>query len=150
MKWLKFISKNSVITPKNFKMKLVNLCLLLPLLITQCKSKEASGNQHADNGLYYFATKDSAYVGVEDESGNIVIPAESRNMSSYDFKNPIKEHYLDLWGSRENKNPRGKSSENSPIKSCTETYDRRGKFLYKVLCFDNGADYFSEGLRRSS
>lgn len=94
--------------------------------------------------LYYFSTADSTKVGAKTESGKIIVPAKFSNYGNYNFKEPIEESTLEFIGTEKAKN----YSSKLPPMPAGEVYDRNGKFLYYPQWFDNGLDYFEEGLRR--
>ena len=95
--------------------------------------------------LYYFYTSDSTLVGVKNEKGKIIIPAQFSGFRIYDTENPINEHTIEFWGaSFKNK----KYDKDNPRIEAGEVYDRNGKFLYYPQWFDNGNDIWEEGLRR--
>ena len=92
--------------------------------------------------LHYFKSKDSL-VGVKNQAGKIIIPAQ----------------FINLTGLKEGEIVEG---ENNTIffdasladkkkvekNSWGVVFDRKGNLLYQPYSYDNGADYFSEGLRR--
>ena len=95
--------------------------------------------------LYYFYTSDSTLVGVKNEKGKIIIPAQFSGFRIYDTENPINEPTIEFWGtSFKNK----KYDKDNPRIEAGEVYDRNGKFLYYPQWFDNGNDIWEEGLRR--
>ena len=95
--------------------------------------------------LYYFYTSDSTLVGVKNEKGKIIIPAQFSGFKIYDTENPINEPTIEFWGtSFKNK----KYDKDNPRIEAGEVYDRNGKFLYYPQWFDNGNDIWEEGLRR--
>lgn len=107
----------------------------------------ANDNRHGQKGLYYFATKDSTLIGVEDENGKIIIPAQFDKFCRYDFKIPIKDSLIEFcWDSKFRKDT--DQRDGSPAFSGGEVWDRNGKYLYTVLWFDMGMDYYKEGVRR--
>jgi len=89
--------------------------------------------------LYYFITKDSL-VGVKDQKGKIIIlPRESLRYAYEDTVKPITDKviYMDAH-----------PGEAIEPHSWGSAYSREGKFLFAPFTFDNGPDYFSEGLTR--
>jgi len=89
--------------------------------------------------LYYFFTKDSL-VGVKDQKGKIIIvPRESLRYTYEDIVKPITDKviYMDAH-----------PGEAIEPHSWGSVYNREGKFLFAPFTFDNGPDYFSEGLTR--
>ncbi|WP_419870523.1 WG repeat-containing protein [Chryseobacterium sp. CT-SW4] len=88
--------------------------------------------------LRYFISEDSL-VGVKNQKGEIIIPAKHSNWTG--IKNGEKvigeTIYLEYSKALEReKNATG------------YVYDRKGNFLYQPFLYDNGADYFEEGVRR--
>lgn len=93
--------------------------------------------------LYYFCSPDSAFVGVKDQLGNIIIPATHRAGFNYDFEHPIIDPVIEFQDT--DAQPDRKDSPAIPI---GDIYNREGKLLYHAQLFDNGLDYYSEGFRR--
>nr|WP_315033883.1 WG repeat-containing protein [uncultured Chryseobacterium sp.] len=89
--------------------------------------------------LQYFKSKDSL-VGVKDQNGKIIIPAEFRVYSNLEDGEPINEETIYFDGFK-----KGEAKEKN---AWGYVYDKKGNFLYRPFFYDNGADYFSEGLRR--
>ncbi|WP_292008782.1 WG repeat-containing protein [Chryseobacterium sp.] len=91
--------------------------------------------------LRYFISEDSL-VGVKNQKGEIIIPAEFRIYSSTSLKNgeKIKENIIYIEGRKIN--------EADEKNASGYMYDRKGNFLYQPFIYDNGADYFVEGVRR--
>lgn len=88
--------------------------------------------------LKYFKSKDSL-VGVKDQDGRIVVPAQFQVFSFVKDGDPVEGETIFFDGTKdrdEEKNAWG------------YVYDRKGNFLYRPFAYDNGADYFSEGVRR--
>ncbi|WP_066803530.1 WG repeat-containing protein [Moraxella oblonga] len=92
--------------------------------------------------LYYFE-KDN-WVGVKDDNGNVIIEPSYSAIRYYDYNFPITTPYLEFFGA---KIPTT-YPKNALAYPAGEVYDHQGKFLYNVLSFDNGLDYWQEGLRR--
>jgi len=93
--------------------------------------------------LKYFISKDSL-IGVKNQAGKIIIQAEFKNYTGIKDGELLQEGIgnetiLFVGGKRNDKYEKNTSGY---------VYDRKGNFLYKPYLFDNGADYFSEGLRR--
>lgn len=110
----------------------------------QKSTKPTERPTFSQKGLYYFVTSDSTKVGVQDESGKIIIPAKFGAFYNYDFENPISDLVIEFMGT----DHISKLPKSSPITIAGEVYDRTGKFLYYPLWFDNGIDYYEEGFRR--
>lgn len=89
--------------------------------------------------LKYFKSKDSL-VGVKDQNGNIIIPAEFRVYSVLEDGDLVTEETIYFDGS--------KKDEAQEKDAWGYVYDKKGNFLYRPFFYDNGADYFSEGVRR--
>ncbi|MEJ5049487.1 WG repeat-containing protein [Chryseobacterium culicis] len=89
--------------------------------------------------LYYFKSKDSL-VGVKNKAGKIIVPAQFKIFSFLKDGDPVEGETILFDGSKEGEKP--EKNEWGYV------YDKNGKFLYKAFLYDNGADYFSEGLRR--
>ncbi|WP_160137575.1 WG repeat-containing protein [Chryseobacterium sp. c4a] len=113
--------------------KLLSIILLIPTLAFS-QEKEV---------LRYFISKDSL-IGVKNQAGKIIIPAEFRDYTGIKDGELVKEgmgnETILFFG--------GKRNEESEKNSFGSVYDKKGKFLYSPFFFDNGADYFSEGVRR--
>lgn len=93
----------------------------------------------AKEGLKYFKSKDSL-VGIKNQDGKIIIPAQFRVYSFLKDGEPVKEETIYFDGSKPN--------EVSEKNAWGYVYDRKGNFLYRPFFYDNGADYFAEGVRR--
>lgn len=104
--------------------------LLIPLF---CFSQEEE--------LYYFIGKDSL-VGVKNSKGEVIIPAEFDDAKYRGLEDgeKIEENLIFFMFHKEN--------SGKPLKGVGFMYDRKGNFLFYPYLFDNGADYFSEGLMR--
>ena len=114
------------------KKLLVFVCVSISLLVNG--QRKSPGKK-----LYYFLTKDSL-LGVKTGSGKVVIKA--RRIYRYgdkDLKKPIKEEliYLDA-----------PDDDIVEPHSCGVVYNRKGQFLFAPFFFDNGPDFFSEGMMR--
>ncbi|MDQ1161660.1 hypothetical protein QE422_002028 [Chryseobacterium sp. SORGH_AS 447] len=109
--------------------KLFGALLLIPML-SFSQQKEM---------LKYFKSKDSL-VGVKDQNGKIIVSAQFKIFSFLKDGEPIQGEtiYFD-----------GPKQDEVPEKNVWGyVYDRKGNFLYRPFAYDNGADYFSEGVRR--
>lgn len=91
------------------------------------------------NVLRYFKTKDSL-VGVKDQNGKIIIPAQFNVFSNLENGELIKDETVYFDGF--------KKDEAKQKNAWGYVYDRKGNFLYRPFFYDNGPDYFSEGVRR--
>ncbi len=118
-----------ILFPIHYMKKLLVAILLTPI-ISFSQGKE---------GLHYFKSKDSL-VGVKDKTGKIIVPAQFKIFSFLKDGDPVEGETILFDGSKE-----GEKAEKN---AWGYVYDRNGKFLYQPFLYDNGADYFSEGLRR--
>ena len=93
--------------------------------------------------LRYFKSRDSL-IGVKNQAGKIIIPAEFKDYTGIKegelVKDGIENETILFAG--------GKRDEKYEKNAFGYVYDRKGNFLYKPYLYDNGADYFSEGVRR--
>ncbi|MDR6131175.1 MULTISPECIES: WG repeat-containing protein [Chryseobacterium] len=109
--------------------KILVVTLLIPMIAFSQKKES----------LMYFKTKDSL-VGVKNSAGEVIVPAQFKIFSYLKNGQPVKEEtiYFD-----------GPKKDEVPEKNAWGyVYDRKGNFLYRPFFYDNGADYFSEGVRR--
>ncbi|WP_262989838.1 WG repeat-containing protein [Chryseobacterium gilvum] len=106
------------------------LAILLMPILSFSQGKEV---------LKYFISKDSL-IGVENQDGKIIIPAQFNVFSDLMDGEIIKEQTIYFDGTKENE------AEEKNVWGYV--YDRNGNFLYRPFAYDNGADYFSEGVRR--
>ena len=89
--------------------------------------------------LTYFKSKDSL-VGVKNSDGKIIVPAQFKIFSDLRNGEPVKGETVFFDGMKKDEEP-----EKNAL---GYVYDRNGNFLYRPFAYDNGADYFSEGVRR--
>lgn len=89
--------------------------------------------------LRYFKTKESL-VGVKNQKGEIVIPAQFKIYSDLEDGEVVEGETILFDGN--------KTGGNQEKNAWGYVYDRKGDFLYQPFMFDNGPDYFVEGLRR--
>ncbi|MCJ7932427.1 MAG: WG repeat-containing protein [Chryseobacterium sp.] len=89
--------------------------------------------------LHYFKSKDSL-VGVKNKAGKIIVPAQFKVFSYLKDGEPVMGETILFDGE--------KNGEKTEKNAWGYVYDRNGKFLYNPYLYDNGADYFSEGVRR--
>ncbi len=96
--------------------------------------------RRAPEELYYFCGKDSSTGGVKTKAGRVIIPAIYR-MSPMMCGARVDGHEIVLGDT---------SFIVDPVhhKYFEKVFDREGIFLYVPFFFDNGADYYEEGLRR--
>lgn len=94
------------------------------------------------NDLRYFISKDSL-VGVKNQKGEIIIPAQFINLTG--MKNgellKLENNAIFFDSSLANRDEVEKNSWGV-------VFDKKGKMLYQPYSYDNGADYFYEGVRR--
>lgn len=89
--------------------------------------------------LRYFKTKESL-VGVKNQKGEIVIPAQFKIYSDLKDGEVVEGETILFDGN--------KTGGNQEKNAWGYVYDRKGNFLYQPFMYDNGPDYFVEGLRR--
>lgn len=89
--------------------------------------------------LMYFKTQDSL-VGVKDQNGKIIIPAQFKIFSDLEDEEVVEGETIYFDGI--------KKDEVKEKNAWGYVYDKKGNFLYRPFFYDNGADYFSEGVRR--
>lgn len=89
--------------------------------------------------LRYFKTKESL-VGVKNQKGEIVIPAQFKIYSDLEDGEVVEGETILFDGN--------KTGGNQEKNAWGYVYDRKGNFLYQPFMYDNGPDYFVEGLRR--
>ncbi|WP_336687894.1 WG repeat-containing protein [Chryseobacterium bernardetii] len=89
--------------------------------------------------LRYFKTKESL-VGVKNQKGEIVIPAQFKIYSDLKDGEVVEGETILFDGN--------KTGGNQEKNAWGYVYDRKGDFLYQPFMYDNGPDYFVEGLRR--
>lgn len=94
-----------------------------------------------DEELHYFIGKDSL-VGVKNSKDEVIIPAEFNDarLRGLEDGQKIEENLIFFIFHKDKKG--------YPPKSGGFMYDRKGNFLFHPFWFDNGPDYFSEGLMR--
>ncbi|MDH6254324.1 hypothetical protein M2347_004051 [Chryseobacterium sp. H1D6B] len=89
--------------------------------------------------LKYFISKDSL-VGVKNQKEEIIIPAQFKIFSMIENGELVEGETVYFDGF--------KKDEEREKNAWGYVYDRKGNFLYRPFFYDNGADYFSEGVRR--
>lgn len=89
--------------------------------------------------LRYFISKDTL-VGVKNQKGEIIVPAQFRIYSIIEDGDLVKGNtiFFDGW----------KKEEGDKKNMWGYVYDRKGNFLYRPFFYDNGADFFDEGVQR--
>ncbi|HCU45129.1 MAG TPA: hypothetical protein DF610_09900 [Sphingobacterium sp.] len=93
--------------------------------------------------LYYMMTADSSLVGVRNEKGTIIIPPIHHVYHDFDLNVPIDDPFIEFIGVLGDE-----EDADNPAFAVSTVYDRKGNILYYPQFFDNGSDYWSEGLRR--
>ncbi|MDO4426789.1 MAG: WG repeat-containing protein [Moraxella sp.] len=83
-------------------------------------------------------------MGIKDDNSNVIIEPSHFTIRYYDYNFPITTPYIEFFGANIDDN----YPKNTLAYPFGEVYDRQGKFLYNALAFDNGFDYWQEGLRR--
>jgi len=89
--------------------------------------------------LKYFISKDSL-VGVKNQEGKIIVPAQFKIFSNLENGELVEGETIYFDGF--------KKGEEKEKNAWGYVYDKTGNFLYRPFLYDNGADYFSEGVRR--
>ena len=100
---------------------------------------------HAQTKLYYFLTADRTKVGVKDEFGKVIIPAEFPNYGFYEGPELITSRTIEFYVDKDRELTYDKLNPAMPMGA---VYNRQGQFLYNPQFFDNGPDYWEEGIRR--
>lgn len=111
-------------------MKKLLLTILLVPILSFSQGKEV---------LTYFKSKDSLF-GVKNEKGKIIVPAQFKVFSDLQDGELVKGETIFFDGDR--------NGEKREKNAWGFVYDKKGNFLYRPFFYDNGADYFSEGVRR--
>lgn len=91
--------------------------------------------------LYYF--EQGGLIGVKSGDGKVVIEPAYPSFRAYDMNFPITTPYIELWGGAVANYPK-----DALAYPAGDVYDRQGNLLYRPMAFDNGFDYWQEGLRR--
>ncbi|ULT26276.1 hypothetical protein KUH03_04995 [Sphingobacterium sp. E70] len=94
--------------------------------------------------LYYFTNADSNLVGVRTLSGKTIIPLQFPMIGYYDFEDPITTAFIEFSYTL----PDTMTNRMNPNQSVGCVYDREGNFIYTPFLYDNGPDYWQEGIRR--
>ncbi|MDQ0064296.1 WG repeat-containing protein [Chryseobacterium lathyri] len=89
--------------------------------------------------LKYFISKDSL-VGVKNQKGDIIVPAQFKVFSNLENGELVEGETIYFDGF--------KKGEEKEKNAWGYVYNKKGNFLYRPFFYDNGADYFSEGVRR--
>ncbi len=90
--------------------------------------------------LFYFTKNAGEDIGVKDNNGKIIIPAEFLNYSDIKNGTVVKDTLLSFLGC-----PKSIKQEPHTF-GCV--FDRKGQYLYQTFLYDNGADYRVEGYQR--
>ncbi|MGJ7030793.1 WG repeat-containing protein [Niabella hirudinis] len=95
----------------------------------------------AQGQRYYFMDPKDSLIGVKDDKGKVIIPPLGNPVyEPQDLNEPITDSLIFI-GDFINDYTGASGSFGS-------MYDRSGTFLYRPLAYDNGPDYFEEGLAR--
>jgi len=116
-------------------------CLLYFIVLTKL-----SFGQEFSPKLYYFVSPDSSFVGVKDEFGKVIIEPifSSFFIDNEDLSQPITTELIEFYAL-----PQGQQFDrNKPAMPTGTVYNRKGEFLYHAQLYDNGPDYWGEGVRR--
>ncbi|WP_018630389.1 WG repeat-containing protein [Niabella aurantiaca] len=111
-----------------FRSCILTVMSLLPMLLT------------AQEKLYYFMDPEDSLIGVKDDKGRVVIPAKGAPVMYFEPGEPITDPLINLFDID--------PADNGTAISFGSVYNRKGLFLYRPLAYDNGPDYFEEGLAR--
>lgn len=99
---------------------------------------------YGQDSLYYFyADKDSVMVGVRNQHHKVIISPVQYALY-IDERLAIKDETIEMSHIKSPIN----GIKNSPVIPSGAVYNRNGDFLYSAQLFDNGMDYWEEGLRR--
>ncbi|SHG55072.1 WG repeat-containing protein [Pedobacter caeni] len=126
-----------------FNLKQLLYTAFFYLIVSDADAQKNNHSKAGKNILYYFYSADSNFVGVKDHLGKIIIPATHHAGFNYDFTQPINDPVIEFYDTSA-----GSSRKDAPAIPMGEVYSREGKFLYYPQLFDNGPDYYAEGLRR--
>lgn len=94
----------------------------------------------AQGKLYYFMDPKDSLIGVKDDKGRIVIPPKGAPILYFEPGDPITDSLINLFDVD--------ATDTGTAISFGSMYNRKGQFLYRPLAYDNGPDYFEEGLAR--
>ncbi|OOG18561.1 hypothetical protein BWD42_00835 [Sphingobacterium sp. CZ-UAM] len=94
--------------------------------------------------LYYFTNADSSLVGVRAVSGKVIIPLQFPMIGYYDLEEPITSAFVEFFYAY----PDTTTDPMNPNQAVGRVYDRTGNFIYTPFLYDNGPDYWQEGIRR--
>lgn len=111
-------------------MKAIFLFLLIPLFAFSQQEE-----------LYYYIGKDSL-VGIKNNKGEIIIPADfdDARFRGLEEGQKVEKGFIFFMFHKD-------KTKKSP-QSAGFVYDRKGNFMFEPYLFDNGMDYFSQGLMR--
>ncbi|MBZ4189712.1 WG repeat-containing protein [Niabella beijingensis] len=94
----------------------------------------------AQQKLYFFMDPKDSLIGVKDDKGRVIIPPKGAPIMYFEPDEPITDSLINLFDMD--------TTDTGTALSFGSTYNRKGKFLYRPLAYDNGPDYFEEGLAR--
>ncbi|MDP8100840.1 WG repeat-containing protein [Phocoenobacter atlanticus] len=110
---------------------------LITFILICCSFSAFAQNKET---LFYFTDNAKDKIGVKDQNGNIIIPAEFLNYSGTEDGTVVEDTLLSFVGCPKN------------IKQEPHTFgcvfNRKGEYLYQTFWYDNGADYRVEGYQR--
>lgn len=92
----------------------------------------------AQQKLYYFISKDNL-IGVKNQNGKIVIPAEHKSIDEIKNNEIVKGNLIMLFPA---------TVKMEEPNSFGVAYNRKGELLFVPFAFDNGPDPINEGLMR--
>ena len=92
--------------------------------------------------LYFYAQKDK--IGVKTASGRIVIAPVKVMLHYAEAKRPIREHTIEICFSEHFNENR----DDAIAADAGDVFSRTGQYLYSPIVYDNGCDYWQEGMRR--
>ena len=103
---------------------------------------------NAQDKLYFFYPKnDSTLIGVKNDKGKIIIPANYPHFGNVGNNEIINTPTIEFYFSKRDTTNK-KNQDHSVAISMGAVYNRDGKLLYLPLFYDNGPDYWSNGIRR--
>lgn len=100
---------------------------------------------NSQDKLYYFKSKESGLIGVKDDKGKIIVKPIFQNLLNViHIDKPILTKTIEFYFLPEVQ----KADFSKPVTAFGAVYNRKGEFLYNPLFFDNGPDYWNNGVRR--
>lgn len=133
------------VTPRKFAMSKTFLTLFtLAAALLAADVGYAAPHKKDGKALHYFVDKKADKVGVRDRAGKVVVPAQYSNIGWSMYEEPVRGAEIEFIGSTRNRSD-GRENLAQPA---GDVYDRQGRFLYTALWYDNGLDFWEEGMRR--